>query len=112
MRENLIALSYRQAVKGMLPHPGPVEIDIEAVYVPPQSWANKKRLNPGPKTSKPDLDNIVKSVLDGLNKIAFVDDSQIVRQSAKKRYGNANEIIVSIEMIGTGQLALLEADNV
>lgn len=107
-RENLIALAYREAAADMPLHDGPVEIDIEAVYVPPQSWSQRKKLNPGPKTSKPDLDNVVKSVLDGLNGVAFADDSQIVRQSARKRYGAANEIIVIIERIGCGQLALLE----
>ncbi len=106
-RENLIALAYREAAAGVPPHDGSVEIDIEAVYIPPQSWSQKKKLNPGPKTSKPDLDNVVKSVLDGLNGVAFVDDSQIVRQSARKRYGAVNEIIVSIERMGCGQLALI-----
>lgn len=32
-----------------------------------------------------DLDNLVKSVLDGLNEVAFVDDSQIERIEAEKR---------------------------
>ena len=37
-------------------------------------------------TKKPDLDNLIKSVLDALNGVAFEDDSQIMRISASKYY--------------------------
>ncbi len=37
-------------------------------------------------TKKPDVDNLIKSVLDALNGVAWVDDSQIVRISAMKLY--------------------------
>ncbi len=39
-------------------------------------------------TKKPDLDNLVKLILDCMNKIAFVDDSQIVEIRAKKIYSS------------------------
>lgn len=37
-------------------------------------------------SGKPDLDNLVKAVLDGCNGIVFKDDRQVVRLSAEKRY--------------------------
>ena len=37
-------------------------------------------------TKKPDIDNMIKSVLDALNGVAWVDDSQIVRLTAMKLY--------------------------
>lgn len=37
-------------------------------------------------TKRPDLDNLQKAVLDALNGIAWADDSQIVRITAKKEY--------------------------
>lgn len=37
-------------------------------------------------TKKPDVDNLVKAVLDALNGVAWEDDSQIVRLSASKEY--------------------------
>ncbi len=38
------------------------------------------------KCTKPDVDNHVKSLFDALNKIAWLDDSQVVKLSAEKRY--------------------------
>lgn len=38
---------------------------------------------------KPDCDNLAKSVLDGLNGIAFVDDSQICGLAISKRYAES-----------------------
>lgn len=38
---------------------------------------------------RPDLDKLVRAVLDALSGIAFVDDSQVVGINAGKEYGNA-----------------------
>lgn len=35
---------------------------------------------------KPDIDNIIKIVLDALNKMAFKDDSQITKLNVEKKY--------------------------
>lgn len=98
-RENLIALAYREAAGSLAPHTGPIAITVEAIFIPPMSWSKKRRADPGPKTSKPDVDNLTKSVLDGLNGLAFVDDAQVVRLVAGKRFGDVNEVVVSIERI-------------
>lgn len=103
-RENLIALAYREAAGNVPPYDGPVAIMLMAFFVPPKSWSKKKRDNPGSKTSKPDLDNIEKSVLDGLNGVAFVDDAQVVRIGAGKQFGEKNEIIVSVIRMNDGQV--------
>jgi Holliday junction resolvase RusA-like endonuclease len=47
--------------------------------------------------TRPDLDNYIKSILDGLNKIAFVDDSIIAKISAEKKYGNESKVEVLLE---------------
>jgi Holliday junction resolvase RusA-like endonuclease len=38
-------------------------------------------------SAKPDLDKLVRAVLDGLTQIAFPDDSRVTKISAEKRYG-------------------------
>lgn len=44
---------------------------------------------------KPDIDNYVKAVLDGLNGILFLDDKQICDLSVGKRYSNYPRVEVT-----------------
>lgn len=48
------------------------------------------------KTTRPDLSNIIKSIEDGLNGIAYKDDAQIVSIKAEKRIGENNMVEVEI----------------
>lgn len=68
----------------------PIEIDITAFYLVPKSWSKKKqeavRTGDIKPTVKPDIDNIVKIVLDGLNGVAFTDDKQVIEIQAQKCY--------------------------
>ena len=48
-------------------------------------------------TKKPDIDNIVKIVLDALNKMAFKDDNQITKLEVEKFYSEVEKICVRIE---------------
>jgi Holliday junction resolvase RusA-like endonuclease len=45
---------------------------------------------------KPDIDNVVKSVTDALNGLAYGDDSQIVSLYVHKRYGLVPMVEVEI----------------
>lgn len=47
-------------------------------------------------TVKPDLDNLVKSILDGLNGIAWHDDAQIVQLNVSKSYSESPHIFITI----------------
>ena len=46
---------------------------------------------------KPDLDNIMKSICDGLNGIAYADDSQICSSIVKKIWDNEDGVEVFIK---------------
>ncbi len=48
-------------------------------------------------TKKPDIDNIVKVILDSMNKFAFKDDTQITKLEIEKRYGLEEKVYVKIE---------------
>ena len=70
---------------------GSVAVMIDATLQIPKSWtrakkadAMKGKLTPG----KPDIDNILKVVLDGLNGIAYEDDKQVVIKKYKKVYAD------------------------
>lgn len=46
---------------------------------------------------KPDIDNIVKVILDSMNKFAFKDDTQISKLEVEKKYGLEEKIYIKIE---------------
>lgn len=79
----------------------PFTVSIVARYSVPQAWSKSKRekaLNGEicPQT-KPDCDNIVKSVLDALNGVAYADDKQVVAVSCRKKYAAEPCVMVKIE---------------
>ena len=78
-----------------------VSIKIIAYFGLPKT-ANKKEqeemLNSNiSPTKKPDIDNIAKIVLDGLNGLAFIDDLQVTKIELEKVYSKEEKIYVKIE---------------
>jgi Holliday junction resolvase RusA-like endonuclease len=83
------------------PFTGPVRITVRAEFEPAPSWPKKKQaefLGRG-HTQKPDLDNVVKAISDGLNRVAFADDSQIAEMIVQKRWGPEAKTVVTVEAI-------------
>lgn len=78
--ENIISFHSRKHLKE--PLDGALSINLNFFFHKPKS--NKKNY----PAQKPDIDNLVKAVLDALNGIAFKDDSQIVSISCNKRWTN------------------------
>lgn len=81
------------------PLQGPVRLTIYATFEPPKSWSKKKtaeHLNRH-HVQRPDLDNIGKAIGDGLNRIAFADDSQIADMRVVKTWGPTARTVVRIE---------------
>lgn len=78
-----------------------IKAEIDVVYKPAKTASRKSILMVNGKscTKKPDLDNIVKSILDALNGIAYEDDSQVSELIAKKRYGDEDRITIKLEEI-------------
>ena len=99
--ENLIMLSFVTALRGkQTPFwECPLEITIKAFYAIPK--ALNCALRP---TKKPDIDNVVKCVCDALNKVAYKDDTQVIRLSAEKYYGNEPKLIVELKELNIGGL--------
>ena len=84
----------------------PVGARIHAFLPIPPSWGKRKKelalSGDVLPTTKPDVDNLIKSVIDGLNKIVFLDDSYIVDLSSSKRYSRTPRVIAEIyEVPGT-----------
>lgn len=100
LAENEIKWYFQQAVIGVFkPWPGPVRLSVLAWYEIPKSWSKKRRAAVKFKTSKPDVDNIVKLVKDALNKTAWDDDSQVVSIAGCKGYADVAKLVVAIEFL-------------
>jgi len=80
---------------------GAVSVDILVQQHPTLSWPQWKydAALSGyiAHTAKPDIDNVAKGILDAMNGIVYVDDSQIRRLSVNKQYGLCNLVKIEIE---------------
>lgn len=99
--ETLIKQYFKMKYPRYIPLEGRVAIKIIAYFDVPKNTTKKnkalienKTLSP---TKKPDIDNIVKIVLDALNKMAFRDDNQITKLEIEKVYGKEEKIYIKIE---------------
>ena len=98
--ENYVKMAYLEAAKGVY-LTGPLEMKVTAYFQVPKSVSIKKGaamvggiIRP---LIKPDYDNIVKSIADALNKVAYDDDKQIVSGSFDKFYSDRARTIVEIK---------------
>lgn len=73
----------------------PVRVNITAYKKIPKSYTKKRvrEILEGIEkpTSKPDVDNICKIILDALNGVAYKDDTQVIRLSISKKYTESTE---------------------
>lgn len=79
----------------------PITIWIDA-YLPISSSASKTdkylmKIGSIKAAKKPDIDNVIKAVLDALNGIAYDDDKQVVILHAVKKYSDTPRVEVTIE---------------
>lgn len=86
------------AMKGTKPLIHPIICVISVELPIPASWSKKKKqmavdcvLRP---TTRPDLDNYVKGLLDCCNEIVFKDDSQVVDMIVSKTYSHSPKSIL------------------
>lgn len=74
----------------MLHKPEGVALEVRVEFVKPKST---KATAP---TVRPDLDKLLRAVLDALTGIAYQDDSQVVQVTTSKVYGPTNCVVVGI----------------
>lgn len=94
-----VALAAKAAMKGKEPITGAVHIILQFSFKTPKSWPKNKQAVADivGHTSRPDWDNLAKSVTDAMNGIVYKDDSQIETATVDKRYGNADGVHVVVE---------------
>ncbi|MGU3457282.1 RusA family crossover junction endodeoxyribonuclease [Brevundimonas sp. M1A4_2e] len=98
--ENLVKLAASRALGGRAPLDCPLTVVVTVRMTPAASSSRKKRASmlagEMAPTKLPDLDNVVKAVLDGCNKVAFRDDALVVSLIARKRYAEVPGVDVEI----------------
>ena len=88
--EDLVADGAKRAMGASEPFEVPLEAFFYFSMPIPKSYSKKRTeacLSGLERPLKKDLDNLIKSVSDGMNKIVYKDDAQIVSLHATKVYG-------------------------
>jgi len=87
------------------PFAGPVYLTALIELPVPGSWSKHRRaaaivgdIRP---TSRPDIDNFVKSAMDAINGIVLTDDSLIVKVTVEKKFGVDPKLVLLIALIMT-----------
>jgi Holliday junction resolvase RusA-like endonuclease len=98
--EGMVALAGQDAMDGREPLEGPLRVELVATFRIPASWSKKKRAEAVAGTawhiSRPDGDNVLKAIGDGLNGVVWRDDAMIASSEVAKRYGVVPGVAVTV----------------
>ena len=99
--ELLVKQYFKIKYPRFVPLENRLSVKIVATFKVPKTTTKKDReqiekglISP---TKKPDIDNIVKIILDALNQMAFKDDTQITKLEVEKVYGEEEKVYVAVE---------------
>ena len=101
--ENWVKACYLEKYNNEKPFEKALKVNIIAFFEIPKSVSKKKKEqmlnNEIYPTIKSDTDNIAKSILDSLNKIAYLDDKQVVDLRVRKQYAEVSSVSVWISEV-------------
>ncbi len=69
-----------------------VGVDMELLFI----FNKPKTVKRSEPFVRPDLDKLIRAVLDGLTGVAYEDDQQVVRLTAQKAYGKTEGVYIKI----------------
>ena len=99
--EEAVAMHGHVAMAGRPPLVGPLAVVLDIRLQVPASWSRAKRADALAgrllPTGKPDKDNVIKAIYDGLNGVCWVDDAQVCEGVQRKRYAAEPGVTVEIE---------------
>lgn len=98
--EGLVAMAGTNAMAGRSLLEGPVMVEMRIVVSIPKSGTKKFKAQALAgevfPAKKPDMDNVIKAIYDGLNGVVWKDDVQVVDAFVRKRYGEVPGVHVRI----------------
>ena len=101
--EDLIREYAAQAMGSSEPLETPIWVNL--MFAMPIPKSTPKKLLEGylngsiHHTKKPDVDNLAKAILDAMNNVVYLDDSQIVRLTMSKKYSKLGCIEVTVQEV-------------
>ena len=104
VREERLAIRQfaSDAMRGLPPLTGAVDLRATFYRAVPGSWSNRKRAqamaNEILPTTKPDFDNLVKMV-DALKGVVWIDDAQVIDCHLFKRYSDRPRTVIEVRQI-------------
>jgi len=98
--EGLVAHAAQLAMRGAEPFLAAVAVEVDVICSVPKSYSRKlaARCLSGDvrPAKKPDVDNVLKAVFDGMNGVVWYDDVQAVEVRVSKRYGTTPGVHVRV----------------
>lgn len=103
--ENQIAMAFKAGGGRCIPEGQCVAVSVTAFFPVPKSYSKGRRkacidgaIRPD---KKPDIDNVLKVVLDALNGLAYDDDKQVIEAICRKYYTDGEGYLwVAIKSVG------------
>ena len=94
--ESLVEWSWNMKYGNLKPSDKPIKVYIKFFMAIPKSAGKKTAIEMvgKPNIKRPDIDNLIKSILDGLNGLAFNDDNQVYAITAERVYGEVPKTVV------------------
>ncbi len=96
--EKLVLQCWKQQSGVTFPKGTPLQILVKAHFNIPKSVSKKKRqeMIGAPHLHKPDSDNILKAVVDGISGTVFYDDAEICHMDIIKNYAEEGSVEVEV----------------
>lgn len=98
--EGLVAHEAQAAMRGAEPFDGACALEVDVVCSVPKSatkrFAADALTGRARPTKKPDADNVLKAICDGMNGVVWKDDVQAVEVRVSKRYGQTPGVHVRV----------------
>ena len=92
------------AASGWTPSHRPLRLSLVFVYKKAQEALRfqglvLERYAHAYMTARPDIDNLAKMIMDAINDVLYVDDSQVIYLTATKQYGAEDGVHVTLQEI-------------
>jgi len=96
-----VALAVSAELDGAAPHTCPVALTVTFTFQrPPSHFTKSGRLRKGAALApgRPDLDKLLRALLDGLTGVLFRDDAQVSELDAVKTYGDNPGVTLAVTL--------------